>query len=53
MIGAENHLELVLKDGTTSKMKTLRLDESTSDQIFKRTGDVVRITVHIDESILK
>jgi hypothetical protein len=49
----ENRLEIEKKDGSLSKHDTLYLDAETSTQIFNRTGEVVKITVYIKESILK
>ncbi len=49
----ENHLEIERKDGSISKTNSLQLDKETSKHIFNRTGDIVNITVYINESILK
>jgi len=51
-IADKNRLELVL-NGSVSKSESLSLDRSTSQKIFERTGEVVRIVVHINKVILK
>ncbi|WP_299098857.1 hypothetical protein [uncultured Winogradskyella sp.] len=40
-------LEVIYKDGTSSKFETLKLDVNTSDKIFNRTGEVDQIIVSI------
>jgi len=52
-IAAENSLEIIYKDNSTSKIKNHDLDKTTSNQVFERTGDVQRIIVHIKESELR
>jgi len=48
----KNRLELVL-NGRVSKSESLSLDRSTSQKIFDRTGDVIRIVVHINQMMLR
>ncbi len=48
----KNRLELVL-NGSVSKSESLSLDRSTSQKIFDRTGDVIRIVVHINQGMLR
>lgn len=49
----KNHLEIEKKDGQVINNNSLSLNEETSIQIFNRTGEIVKITVYINESILK
>jgi hypothetical protein len=48
----KNGLELVM-NGNVSKSESLSLDRSTSQKIFDRTGDVVRIVVHVNQAMLR
>ena len=50
-----NHskLEIEKTDGTSVVNESLLLDEETSTQIFNRTGEISKITVYVDESIVK
>jgi hypothetical protein len=48
----KNGLELVLND-SVSKSESLSLDRPTSQKIFDRTGDVVRIVVHVNQAMLR
>ncbi len=52
-IASKNSLEVIKENGTTAKLETLSLDATTSSQIFERTGQVLKIIVHIMESELK
>lgn len=45
-------LEIVFSDGTISKSESLSLDKLTSQKIAQRTGDVVRLVVHMNQSML-
>ncbi len=49
----KNHLEIEKNDGQVINNNSLSLNEETSIQIFNRTGEIVKITVYINESILK
>ena len=52
-LSTENYLQIEKKDGSLSKHHNLYLDKETSTQIFSRTGEISKITVFINESILK
>ena len=52
-ISDKDCLEIIFKDGTSSKIDTLTIDHKTSEKIFKRTGDVVQIKAHVNNSYLK
>jgi hypothetical protein len=49
----ENRMEIEKQDGTLSTQDSLHLDAATSIHIFNRTGEITKITVYIDASILK
>ncbi|RED43173.1 hypothetical protein DFQ10_10685 [Winogradskyella eximia] len=42
-----NRVEVIYNDGSTSKFDDLKLDETTSDKIFNRTGEVNQIIVSV------
>jgi hypothetical protein len=52
-ISKKDHLEIIFKDGTSSKIDALVIDYKTSEKIFKRTGDIVQIKAYIKNSYLK
>lgn len=52
-LAPENSLTITYKDGTTTIMNGLNVDNHNSRRIFERTGEVVQIQVHIQTSILK
>jgi hypothetical protein len=52
-IAEKNALEVHFKDGTVQHFDSLEMDRETSDQIFKRTGKVERITAQVEKSQLK
>lgn len=52
-LAKENRMEIEKQDGTLSIYHTLHLDAETSAHIFNRTGEISKITVHINASILK
>lgn len=52
-ISDKNRLEITFKDGTSSKIDSLVVDQKTSEKIFKRTGDVVQIKAYINNTYLK
>ncbi|MBX2946873.1 MAG: hypothetical protein KF725_13645 [Cyclobacteriaceae bacterium] len=45
-------LEIVFSDGSIAKSESLSLDKLTSQKIAQRTGDVVRLVVHMNQSML-
>ncbi|MCC5937517.1 MAG: hypothetical protein JJU34_09555 [Lunatimonas sp.] len=49
----ENRMEVLLKEGTKTRIKSLNLDKTTSDEVFMRTGNVVRLVVYLDEKTLR
>lgn len=49
----KNYLEIEKKDRSLIKNNSLKLSNEISAQIFNRTGEIVKITVYINESILK
>jgi hypothetical protein len=49
----ENRMEIEKQDGTSIVYDSLHLDGETSVHIFNRTGEIAKIVVHVDESILK
>lgn len=52
-LAEENYLEIEKEDGTSMVNNSLYLNEETSNSIFKRTGEITKITAYIKESILK
>ena len=46
-------MEIEKQDGTSIVYDSLHLDGETSVHIFNRTGEIAKIVVHVDESILK
>jgi len=52
-ISDKDHLEIIFKDGTSSKIDALVIDRITSEKIFKRTGDIVQINANINGAYLK
>ena len=52
-LSTESYLQIEKNDGSLSKHHSLYLDKNTSTQIFSRTGEISKITVFINESILK
>ena len=52
-ISDKNHIEIIFKDGTSSKINALVIDLKTSEKIFKRTGDIVQINTYINSTYLK
>ncbi|EON75098.1 hypothetical protein ADIS_4269 [Lunatimonas lonarensis] len=49
----ENRLEVLLKEGTKTRIEDLNLDKRTSDEVFMRTGNVVQLVVYLDKKILR
>jgi len=52
-ISDKDHLEIIFKDGTSSKVDALIIDHETSEKIFKRTGEVIQINVYLNNTHLK
>ena len=52
-ISDKDHIEIIFKDGTSSKIDALVIDLKTSEKIFKRTGDIVQINTYINSTYLK
>ena len=46
-------LTVHFEDGSTKAFETLRLDATTSQQVFNRAGEVTQINVNIKKSHLK
>jgi hypothetical protein len=46
-------MEIENNDGTLRTVDSLHLDTHTSSAIFNRTGEISKITVYVQESILK
>jgi len=44
----KNGLEVVLNNGASLKFENLSLDKPMSQKVFGRTGDIVRIVVHLN-----
>jgi hypothetical protein len=53
IISATNSIEIIHQDNTTTKIEHLDLDAATSAKIFKRSGEISMIKVHIIASKLK
>ncbi|HRJ30138.1 MAG TPA: hypothetical protein PLV21_17855 [Cyclobacteriaceae bacterium] len=51
-LAAQSGLQIVFSDGSISKSENLRLDKLTSQKIAGRTGEVVRVVVQMNQSIL-
>jgi hypothetical protein len=52
-LAKESSMEITKQDGSTTSYNSLHVDAETSAHIFRRTGEIAQITVHVDESILK
>ncbi len=48
-LASENKIEVVLNDGTVTSFNALKLDENSSDHIFKRSGKIDHIKVAIQK----
>jgi len=46
-------LEVVLNDRTIERFEKLSLTISMSEKVFRRTGDIVQIIVHLNEAMLR
>lgn len=49
----ENSLSITHKNGTTSVLNDLSVDEANSSKVFERTGDIIQINVQIKASALQ
>ena len=52
-LAESDRIEVIDKSGKVSGNDSLSLDKTTSQKIFGRTGEVLRIMVYINEEILK
>jgi hypothetical protein len=52
-LAAENRLSIVHKNGAIATLDDLTVDAESSLKIFERTGEILRIHVHIKTSTLK
>ena len=52
-VSEQNGIEVRLKDGSTKKFQSLSLDETLSESVFTRSGEVAEIKVSIKEAYLK
>jgi len=52
-ISDKDYIEVIFKDGTSSKIDALVIDLKTSEKIFKRTGDIVQINAYVNSTYLK
>ncbi|MFY0644336.1 MAG: hypothetical protein JXR19_07700 [Bacteroidia bacterium] len=53
VLAQENSLEIERQNGSDHVQDELFLDAETSSHIFNRTGEIERITVKVNESVLK
>jgi len=52
-LASENHLAIERADGSIDKNNSLILDAETSAQIFNRSGEITKITVQVNQALLK
>jgi len=52
-IADNDGVEVFKNDNTSEQLDTLTIDASTSEKIFKRTGEVTLLKVRVNKSILK
>lgn len=52
-LAKENKVEIEKQDRTLNTYNSLHLDVETSAHLFNRTGEITKIIVHIDDTILK
>ena len=52
-ISEKDSLEISFKDGSSKTFNSLMIDESTSEQIFMRTGEVTQIIAQVNSNNLK
>lgn len=52
-LAKDNHIEVLMHNGTVSTIDSLGLDEEISARIFNRTGDVSRLVVHLNAAMLR
>ena len=48
-LGAEEKIELYLEDGLVVSLENLKLDKAWSEELFGRTGKVVKISIQLSE----
>lgn len=53
IIGDTKGVSVVRKDGNSEQIQSLTIDEKASTEIFKRTGEIVRVEVVIEEQQLR
>ena len=53
IIGDTKGVSVVRKDGNSEQIQSLTIDEKASTEIFKRTGEIVRVEVVIEEQKLR
>jgi hypothetical protein len=52
-MASENKLTIVHQDHTTSILNDLIVDKINSQKVFERTGEIIRLHVHINSATLK
>ncbi len=51
-ISSEDAVEITFKDGSTKMIHALKLDESSSQMLFERSGEIIQIQVSLRENHL-
>ena len=52
-LAAENCLDITYRDGSISSTPGLKLDTTTTQKLFKRTGEIESVKVNLEKTILK
>ena len=52
-LAAENCLDITYRDGSISSTPGLKLDTTTTQKLFKRTGEIENVKVNLEKTILK
>ena len=52
-LAAENCLDITYRDGSISSIPGLKLDTTTTQKLFKRTGEIESIKANLEKTILK
>jgi hypothetical protein len=52
-LSTKSYMEIEHQNGSFSNYETLYLDKETSTHIFSRTGEITKITIFINSSVLK
>jgi hypothetical protein len=52
-LAEEEQLELVWSNGSVTKADSVSLDKTTSQKLFERMGEVDRIVVHVNQTMLR